>query len=188
MRTGWNDDHRNAPELARIAEDCGIRMITVHGRTRCQMYTGVADWAFVRRVKEAVSVPVLVNGDIASLGDVRQALAQSGADGVMIGRGACGRPWFIGQVMAALRTGRLPAPPSLAEQRDLVLEHHDAMLSHYGTRTGIRTARKHLGWYLKGMADACAARAALNREDDPRRVQAMIRQAYDAQMALSEAA
>ncbi len=188
MRTGWNDDHRNAPELARIAEDCGIRMITVHGRTRCQMYTGVADWAFVRRVKESVSVPVLVNGDIASLADVRQALTQSGADGVMIGRGACGRPWFLGQVMAALKTGRLPTAPSLAEQRDLVLQHYDAMLSHYGAHTGVRMARKHLGWYVQGLARAGAVRAAVNREEDPRRVTARIRQAYDAQTALDDAA
>ncbi len=188
MRTGWNDDHRNAPELARIAEDCGIRMITVHGRTRCQMYAGVADWAFVRRVKEAVSVPVLVNGDIGSLADVGQALAQSGADGVMIGRGACGRPWFIGQVMAALKTGQLPAAPSFAEQRELVLQHYDAMLSHYGAHTGVRMARKHLGWYVKGLGRACAVRAAVNREEDPRRVTARIHEAYEVQMALGDAA
>jgi tRNA-dihydrouridine synthase B len=178
MRTGWNDQSRNAPELARIAEDCGVRLISVHGRTRCQLYTGRADWAFVKEVKQAVGLPVLINGDIESFRDVRAALAQSGADGVMIGRGACGRPWLLSQVKAALETGRLPAPPSLARQRDLVLEHYRGMLSHYGQERGLRVARKHLAWYVQDFAAATEARQALNRAVDPGSVMSLLSSIY----------
>lgn len=183
MRTGWDDTSRNAPELARIAEACGIQMITVHGRTRCQMYSGRADWSFVRRVKEAVSVPVVVNGDLTDLEAVAQALAASGADGVMIGRGAYGQPWFLRQVMCFLAGRAVPDAPSLSEQRALVLEHYAAMISHYGSRGGVRIARKHLGWYARGLANAAAFRAAVNREDQPDKVMAMVERVYDHQMA-----
>ena len=179
MRMGWNHDSLNAPELARIAEDLGVQMITVHGRTRCQMYKGEADWGFVRRVKEAVSLPVIVNGDICSTGDAREAVRQSGADGVMIGRGAYGRPWLLAQVMADLEgTGHQRPDPNLDEQLEAMLEQYEAMLELYGTHTGVNLARKHIGWYTKGLPGSAEVRNQVNQQDDPKIVVRLLRDFY----------
>jgi nifR3 family TIM-barrel protein len=174
MRLGWDDKSHNAAELARRAEAEGVKLITVHGRTRCQFFTGSADWAAVRSVVEATSLPVLVNGDILTPDDARRALEASGAHGVMVGRGAYGAPWMPGRIAAALASKEDPGDPSLSEQRDIALEHIDAMLTHYGRDLGLKNARKHVGWYLLSSgADAATAktwRARLCTTLDPQHV------------------
>ncbi len=179
MRMGWDHDSLNAPKLARIAEDSGIRMVTVHGRTRQQFYTGVADWDFIAQVKDAVGIPVIANGDILTVEDAAEARRKSGADGVMIGRGCYGRPWFPRQVAAWLRDRvRLP-DPDLAEQKAILLAHYRAMLDHAGRDAGVRLARKHVSWYSRGLPGSAEFRAAVNHRGDAAEVEALIDRFYD---------
>ena len=177
MRLGWDDRSINAPELARRAEDAGVQLITVHGRTRCQFYDGAADWAAIRAVKQAVRIPLIANGDLVSFADLARLLTLSGADGVMVGRGAYGRPWFPGAVAAGAAARPFAAPIGDA-LRDLVVDHYAAMLDHYGAHIGLRAARKHLGWYMDRAGTPTHLRAAVLTATRPDAVVALLADAF----------
>jgi tRNA-dihydrouridine synthase B len=180
MRLGWDDRSVNAPELATRAEAAGVRLITVHGRTRCQFYTGRADWAAIRAVKDAIKIPLVANGDLTSAANLGQMLALSGADGVMVGRGAYGRPWLPGYLAAYAATGTMPAAPSGSELLDLVLGHYTALLAHYGPWVGVKAARKHLGWYLADRVLPPSLRQTLMTSTDAGQVMRLLETAFAA--------
>ncbi len=174
MRLGWDRESINAPALARMAQDAGVRMITVHGRTREQLYNGAADWDAVAAVKGAVSIPVIVNGDIESPQAARQALQKSGADGVMVGRGVYGRPWLVRDIMDAFAGRPVFAPPSGESLLKIILDHYDSMLDYYPVPKAVGIARKHIGWYCDGLDGADTLCAAINGMDDPKTVKAAL--------------
>ena len=182
MRLGWNHDNLNSPSLAKKAENVGIQMLTVHGRTRTQMYTGTANWELISHVKEAVKIPVIANGDIRNSDDARKAIELSGADGVMVGRAVYGKPWLIAQINSELSgQGKIPTP-SIAQQKEIVLNHFAEMVEHYGAQTAIPLARKHIGWYSSGLKGSAEFRAKINVTQGKENVIEEIERFYDLQL------
>ncbi len=179
MRLGWNYENLNAPSLAKKAENAGIKLLTVHGRTRCQMYNGNANWELISRTKETVKIPVIANGDIKNSEDAKRALELSKADGVMIGRAVYGKPWLISQVTSELKGEAPIATPSIEQQKKIVLNHFNEMIDHYGETTAIPLARKHIGWYSAGIKSSSEFRAKINTTQGADNVRAEIERFYD---------
>lgn len=186
MRTGWDDNSRNAPKLAKIAENAGIKMITVHGRTRCQFYKGKSDWEFIKKVKESVKIPVIANGDIVCSNTAIEALQKSSADGVMVGRGCYGKPWLISQIAHFLMTGKTLKTPTIEQQYQIILDHYDSIIEYYGDNTGVKIARKHLGWYSSGLKNSSEFRASINLLNDYLDVKNKIQEFYGSLIQTSE--
>ncbi len=186
MRLGWNYENLNSPSLAKKAEDVGIQLLTVHGRTRCQMYNGNANWGLISKVKEAVKIPVIANGDIKNYSDAKSALELSKADGVMIGRAAYGRPWLINQISCELKGQKVAEAPAIEEQMKIVLNHFEEMIEHYGEMVAIPLARKHIGWYSGGLRNSSEFRAKINVTNGAENVRAEIEKFYSAQSQLMQ--
>ncbi|MCE3254569.1 MAG: dusB [Rickettsiaceae bacterium] len=181
MRLGWNSENLNSPSLAKKAEDVGIKMLTVHGRTRCQMYNGSANWQLISNVKQAVKIPVIANGDIKTVDDAKKAIELSGADGVMIGRACYGKPWLVSQINAQLNGMTKVEAPDIKAQRQIVLNHFDDMIEHYGEQVAIPLARKHIGWYSSGLRNGAEFRAKVNTLKDASEIKDHINLFYESQ-------
>ena len=181
MRKGWDEGQENAPELARIAEASGVEMVTVHGRTRCQFYRGDSDWPFFKKVKTAVRIPVIGNGDIKSFEDARRVMDECGVDGVMVGRGCYGKPWLVEHIQTFLEKNVKKVPPSVAEQYPIIQNHLDDIFHFYGSRVGVGIARKHLAWYSKGFADGSLFRARVNQAECPQTLMELFHEFYKRQ-------
>ncbi len=186
MRMGWDENSKNAPTLAKIAYESGIQMITVHGRTRAQFYSGTADWEFVSKIKEVSILPLIVNGDINSCQTAVVSLIKSKADGVMIGRGAYGKPWIISQIAHYLETNEVKAPPTLSEQLNIILTHYDDALEHYGVEAGLKIMRKHLGWYSSGLPNSAEFRGNINLLTEAQDVKQRIKEFYSKTIEIIE--
>jgi len=186
MRLGWNTENLNSPTLAKMAENVGIQMLTVHGRTRCQMYNGSANWELIRKVKDAVKIPVIANGDIKNVDDAKRALELSGANGVMIGRACYGKPWLINQISQQLSAKENNKEdfviPSIAEQKIIVLNHFGEMIEHYGEQVGVMLARKHIGWYSSGLRNGAEFRAKINTLKEILEIEDHINSFYESQI------
>lgn len=182
MRLGWNSENLNSPSLAKKAEDVGIQMLVVHGRTRCQMYNGNANWELISKVKEAVKIPLIANGDIKTVDDAKKALELSKADGVMIGRACYGKPWLISQISSELKGEGAIATPAIGEQKQIVLNHFKEMVEHYGEQTAIPLARKHIGWYSAGLKGSAEFRAKVNITQGFDAVKNLVENFYDGQL------
>jgi tRNA-dihydrouridine synthase B len=179
MRLGWDRDSMNSPALAKICENSGASLVTVHGRTRQQFYNGEADWKAIANVKQAVNIPVLANGDIKTEEDAIKALEDSGADGIMIGRGTYGAPWKIAQISHYLTTGEKLPDPSSEQKLKTSLTHYDMLLDYFGKETGLKIARKHLSWYTKGLRNSAALRAEINISEDIEHVKNLVKQCFE---------
>lgn len=178
MRLGWNYENLNSPSLAKKAQDVGIKMLTVHGRTRCQMYNGMANWQLIANVKEVVKIPVIANGDIKTADDAKRAMKESKADGVMIGRACYGKPWLINQISQKINNGQDCKEPSISKQKEIVLNHFNQMIDYYGEKVAIPLARKHLGWYSAGINDSASYRAKINLTNNKDQIIQLIEDFY----------
>jgi tRNA-dihydrouridine synthase B len=182
MRLGWNTENLNSPKLAKIAQDVGIKMLTVHGRTRCQMYNGQANWQLIKNVKDVVKIPVIANGDIKNAEDAKKALELSGADGVMIGRACYGKPWLINQINSQLNGNDNFIIPNIIQQKQIILNHFEEMIDHYGEQVAIPLARKHIGWYSSGLKNGAEFRAKVNIMKDVLEIKDHINRFYESQI------